>query len=119
MAQKRYKKAEIFHESGSESDDVQEDGRGKERAEQVYGHDYITLKTNQGKSKQENEESLLEYYTTEKYKDYLSKLKPNTKQISSKNNQEYKQMCEMARQGKNICVFGKGSKIELLRKLQS
>ncbi len=31
---------------------------------------------------------------------------------------EYKEMCEMARQGHNICVFGKGSKIQLLQKVQ-
>lgn len=90
MAQKRYKKAEFFHEPGSDSDDVEEDGRGRERAEQIYGRDYITLKNNQAKNKQENEESLLEYYTTEKYKDYLSKLRPSQRQISSKNNQEYR-----------------------------
>jgi hypothetical protein len=31
---------------------------------------------------------------------------------------EYKEMCEMARQGHNICVFGKGSKIQLLQRVQ-
>jgi hypothetical protein len=61
---------------------------------------------------------LLEYYTTEKYKGYLAHLKPSETPIHSKNNEEYREMAEMARQGKNICVFGKGSKIELLKKLQ-
>lgn len=32
--------------------------------------------------------------------------------------QEYKELCEMARLGHNICVFGKGSKIQLLQKIQ-
>jgi hypothetical protein len=119
MTEKRYKKGEIFHEDGSDSSEPEEEGRGRERVEQIFARDYITLKNRQHKVKQENEESLLEYYTTEKYREYLSTVKGSGKAINSRNNQEYREMCEMARQGKNICVFGRGSKIQLLRKLQS
>ena len=32
--------------------------------------------------------------------------------------QEYKDLCDLVRLGHNICVFGKGSKIQLLQKIQ-
>lgn len=38
--------------------------------------DYITLKNRVAKAKQEGEEELLEYYTTEKFNEYFKTLNP-------------------------------------------
>lgn len=65
--------------------------------------------------KQENDDSLLEYFTNEKYREYLARLKVGK---GANGGQEYKELCEMVRQGHNICVFGKGSKIQLLKRVQ-
>jgi hypothetical protein len=83
MAQRRFKKGEIYHEdesdSVSEEEELEPKGKEKEKEreqEQFFARDYITLKNRQSRVKQDNDESLLEYYTNEKYREYLARLKP-------------------------------------------
>jgi hypothetical protein len=73
MAHRKYKKGEIFHEDGSDSEIEVEESvkRSRYEGEQLLVRDYITLKMRHAKTPQELEESLLDYYTTEKYNKYL------------------------------------------------
>jgi hypothetical protein len=74
--------------------------------------DYITLKSRANPvSKSDKEESLLEYYTTEKYNEYLRTLTPIHEVYSPAEQKELDEMYDLASKGSNICVFGLGSKI--------
>jgi UDP-N-acetylglucosamine 2-epimerase len=71
------------------------------------------------KSKTENEEELLEYYTTEKFNEYFKKLTPLSKvpKDNAFTEQETKELEQMVQAGHNVCIFGRGSKIDLLKGL--
>lgn len=54
MAQRRSKKGEIFHEDGSDSSSS-DDPKRPARPEQLFGRDYISLKSKHSKVRLENE----------------------------------------------------------------
>lgn len=60
----------------------------------------------------------MEYYTTEKFNEYFKTLAPVKDTYNSQTQQEIKELQEMVQAGHNVCVFGRGSKIELLRTIQ-
>lgn len=62
---------------------------------------------------------MLEYYTTEKFNEYFKNLSPVKDTFSTPAQQEIKEMHEMVQAGHNVCVFGRGSKIELLKMVHS
>lgn len=104
---RKIKREAVFEEDASEDEE-----------EPTHARDYITLKNRANKQKLENEEGLLEYYTTEKYNDYFRTLAPLKDSFTPYANAEIKEMEKAAELGHNICVFGSGSKITLLKKLR-
>ena len=74
----------------------QEQQEQNQKQEQTYAKDYISLKNKTYKSKLDNQESLLTYYTSEKYNEYFTELSSQKAKVSNISVKQFKEMVEMA-----------------------